>query len=74
MTETQKPMKPGEAILALLADGKEHGFPEIHQHIVEVLGDKDRDEKATRVALQLLKDTGRVGASSVTYSLVSKGV
>ena len=66
---TAKPMKPGEAILSLLSDGKEHGFQEIHQYLVDVLGNKDRDEKATREAMQVLENTGRIGASSVTYSL-----
>ena len=64
-----KGVKPGEAILAYLKGSeKPRTFGEIHAHLVVVLGEKDRDEKATRVALQLLKDTGRVKASSVEYS------
>ena len=73
-----KGVKPGEAILALLKgnQGKSFRFQEIHEHLCWVLGDKDRDEKATRVALQLLKDTGRVKVSSVVYTLeeLEKGV
>lgn len=69
--KADKGVKPGEAILALLKGnpGKSFRFQEIHEHLMGVLGDKDRDEKATRVALQLLKDTGRVKVSSVVYSL-----
>ena len=64
-----KGVKPGEAILAYLKGSEQpRTFGEIHAHLVVVLGEKDRDEKATRVALQLLKDTGRVKASSVEYS------
>ena len=76
--KADKGVKPGEAILALLKGnpGKSFRFQEIHEHLVGVLGDKDRDEKATRVALQLLKDTGRVKVSSVVYTLeeLEKGV
>jgi len=76
--KADKGVKPGEAILALLKGnpGKSFRFHEIHEHLVGVLGDKDRDEKATRVALQLLKDTGRVKVSSVVYTLeeLEKGV
>ncbi len=69
--KADKGVKPGEAILALLKGnpGKSFRFQEIHEHLMGVLGDKDRDEKATRVALQLLKDTGRVKVSSVVYTL-----
>lgn len=76
--KVDKGVKPGEAILALLKGnpGKSFRFQEIHEHLCGVLGDKDRDEKATRVALQLLKDTGRVKVASVTYTLeeLEKGV
>lgn len=76
--KSDKGVKPGEAILALLKGnpGKSFRFQEIHEHLMGVLGDKDRDEKATRVALQLLKDTGRVKVSSVVYTLeeLEKGV
>ena len=76
--KADKGVKPGEAILALLKGnpGKSFRFQEIHEHLMGVLGDKDRDEKATRVALQLLKDTGRVKVASVTYTLeeLEKGV
>ena len=69
--KADKGVKPGEAILVLLKGnpGKSFRFQEIHEHLCGVLGDKDRDEKATRVALQLLKDTGRVKVASVTYTL-----
>jgi len=69
MHKEPKALRPGEAILAYLkASSEPRTFAEIHSHLCEVLGDKDRDEKATRVALQLLKETGRLKASSVTYS------
>jgi hypothetical protein len=64
-----KALRPGETILAYLKESSTpRTFSEIHSHLCEVLGDKDRAEKATRVSLQLLKEAGRLKASSVTYA------
>ena len=67
-----KEAKPREIVLDLLSDGKGHEFPEIHS-VLTAKGGK-RTEKATRVLLQDLKDSGLLVASAVEYSKVSKGV
>ena len=67
-----KEAKPREIVLELLSDGKGHEFPEIHS-VLTAKGGK-RTEKATRVLLQDLKDSGLLVASAVEYSKVPKGV
>jgi hypothetical protein len=67
-----KEAKPREIVLELLSDGKGHEFPEIHTHLESKAG--KRTEKATRVLLQDLKDSGLLAASAVEYSRVQKGV
>ena len=67
-----KSAKPREIVLELLSDGKGHEFPEIHSVLTAKAG--KRTEKATRVLLQDLKDSGLLVASAVEYSKVSKGV
>ena len=67
-----KKAQPREIVLDLLSDGKGHEFPEIHS-VLTAKGGK-RTEKATRVLLQDLKDSGLLVASAVEYSKVSKGV
>ena len=67
-----KKAQPREIVLDLLSDGKGHEFPEIHS-VLTAKGGK-RTEKATRVLLQDLKDSGLLVASAVEYSRVSKGV
>jgi hypothetical protein len=70
--KTPKEAKPREIVLELLSDGKGHEFPEIHSVLTAKVG--KRTEKATRVLLQDLKDSGLLAASAVEYSKVSKGV
>lgn len=65
-----KEAKPREIVLELLSDGKGHEFPEIHSVLTAKVG--KRTEKATRVLLQDLKDSGLLAASAVEYSKVSK--
>ena len=65
-----KEAKPREIVLELLSDGKGHEFPEIHSVLTAKVG--KRTEKATRVLLQDLKDSGLLVASAVEYSKVSK--
>ena len=67
-----KEAKPREIVLELLSDGKGHEFPEIHAHLESKAG--KRTEKATRVLLQDLKDSGLLAASAVEYSKVQKVV
>ena len=67
-----KEAKPREIVLELLSDDKGHEFQEIHVHLESKAG--KRTEKATRVLLQDLKDSGLLVASAVEYSRVSKGV
>jgi hypothetical protein len=67
-----KEAKPREIVLELLSDGKGHEFPEIHSVLTAKVG--KRTEKATRVLLQDLKDSGLLAASAVEYSKVQKGV
>ena len=67
-----KEAKPREIVLELLSDDKGHEFQEIHAHLESKAG--KRTEKATRVLLQDLKDSGLLVASAVEYSRMSKGV
>ena len=61
-------LKPRDLVLELLQDGKDHEFREIHDYIVSRTGETDRSEKATRVVLQTLKETGHLAVSSVKYT------
>jgi len=65
-------LKPRDIVLELMADGNGHEFQEIHDYIVARTGEGDRSEKATRVVLQTLKETGHIGVEAVKYPRVSE--